>query len=94
MKIIREYPCRNCTFDDGKNCRQICENYNLFLNYRACVDEFVDWAYLHGVDFSFVGKIKEDGTSNIPERLEEIKKKFYEGKKSTILDEYIWQFRD
>ena len=88
MKIIRECPCRNCTFNDGGNCKQICENYNLFLNYLAGVNEFVDWAYSHGVNFSSVRKIKEDGTSNIPD-LEEIKKKFYESKKSTILDEYI-----
>lgn len=41
------------------------------------VDEFVKWAYIHGIDFSFMGKIKEDGKSDVPKRLQNIKDRFY-----------------
>lgn len=42
------------------------------------IDEFVRWAYVHGIDFSFMGKIKDDGTSDVPERLQKIKDEFWE----------------
>lgn len=41
------------------------------------IDEFVNWAYMHGVSFSFMGKIKEDGTSDVADRLDAIKSDFY-----------------
>lgn len=41
------------------------------------IDEFVRWAYVHGVDFSFMGKIKEDGTPDVVDRLDTIKSDFY-----------------
>lgn len=41
------------------------------------IDEFVNWAYIHGVSFSFMGKIKEDGTSDVVDRLNAIKSDFY-----------------
>lgn len=42
------------------------------------IDEFVRWAYVHGIDFSFMGKIKDNGTSDVPERLQKIKNDFWE----------------
>ena len=41
------------------------------------IEEFVKWAYIHGIDFSFMGKIKEDGKSDVPQRLQNIKDRFY-----------------
>lgn len=45
--------------------------------YNEAIDDFVKWAYVQGVDFSFMGKIKDDGISDIPDRLQNIKNKFY-----------------
>lgn len=42
------------------------------------IDEFVKFAYEKGIGFSFMGKIKEDGTSDIPDKLNAIKFEFVE----------------
>lgn len=48
---------------------------------EKAIDEFVNWAYIQGVSFSFMGKIKEDGTSDVVDRLNAIKSDFYTQKK-------------
>lgn len=48
---------------------------------EKAIEEFVHWAYMNGVSFCFMGKIKEDGTSDVIDRLNDIKSKFYMQKK-------------
>lgn len=49
--------------------------------YDEAINDFMRWAYMKGVDFSFMGKIV-DGKSNVPARLKEIKTKFMESRKA------------
>lgn len=36
------------------------------------IDDFCRWAYLHGIDFSYMGKITDDGKSDVPQTLKMI----------------------
>lgn len=42
------------------------------------LDEFLKYAYVNGIDFSFMGKIDDNGNSSVPRDLEKIKKRYYE----------------
>ncbi len=82
--VLEEYLSKNNkeSYQDGYE-----NGYNLgydrgssdgrFFGEIHIIDKFVSWAYVQGIDFSFMGKIKEDGTSDVPDRLEKIKQDFY-----------------
>ena len=59
-----------------KDCES-CEAHLREQIRAEVIEEFVKWAYIHGIDFSFMGKIKEDGKSDVPQRLQNIKDRFY-----------------
>ena len=65
-----------CMYKDGMCELDVDEAYQ--QGRADAIDEFVKWAYVHGIDFSFMGKIKDDGTSDVPERLQKIKNDFWE----------------
>lgn len=56
----------------------IAENYT--DGYKDGVKEFIAWAYVNGIDFSFMAKAGKDGLYDTPQRLENIEKRFYEFK--------------
>lgn len=51
--------------------------------YNKALDDFINYAYIKGIDFSFMGLITEKGESDIPLRLRTIKDGFFEHKKGT-----------
>ena len=61
----------------------------LIREYDRAIDEFVEWSFINGIDFSFPGKIKEDGTSDVLERLETIKQRFLNRKQSEDISKKI-----
>lgn len=60
----------------------------LIREYDRAINEFIEWAYIDGIDFSFTGKIKEDGTSDVSEKLETIKQRFLKRKQSEEIANY------
>lgn len=42
------------------------------------IEDFCKWAYVQGKDFSFMGKITEDGKSDVPQKLKKIISDFNE----------------
>lgn len=48
--------------------------------YNKALDDFINYAYLKGIDFSFMGRITENGESDVPVRLKKIKDDFLEQK--------------
>lgn len=49
-------------------------------SYNQALEDFINYAYVKGIDFSFMGRIMENGESDVPVRLKKIKDDFLEQK--------------
>ena len=66
--------CKNYT-DSELKYKELLTKYENEI-YNKALDDFISYAYLRGIDFSFMGKIMENGGSNVPIRLKKIKDDF------------------
>lgn len=90
---MSRFNCNDCCLNDTESCRfgankskdysECCPDLLVEQNvaYEKALDDFIGYAYVKGFDFSFMGRIMENGKSDVPIRLKKIKDDFLEQKK-------------
>lgn len=73
--------CKNYTNSESKY-QELRLKYENEI-YNKALDDFIQYAYIKGIDFSFMGRTMENGESDVPARLKKIKDDFLEQKKGT-----------
>lgn len=74
-------------YDDNGNVVDLVKWENEI--YNKAVEDFINYAYVKGIDFSFMGRITENGKSDVPVRLKKIKDDFFRTEeRSRIMSAY------